>query len=139
MAFFALHPELDANMPISSVLWHVLFWGCTSNRTILPDAFGSAAFKAMLVDLGLISDVTMARQDSVGSSASPPSSRGKTRWRRKSRRLLMWRTRSATGTCRRCRRLLWREASIVQGRVLDRWQADQGDSDGEAQACRVRR
>ena len=35
-------------MPLSSLLWHVLFWGLTSNRTILPDGHGSAAFKAML-------------------------------------------------------------------------------------------
>ena len=48
MAFFALHPELDANMPVSSVLWHAFFWGCTSNHTILPDGYGSAAFKAIL-------------------------------------------------------------------------------------------
>jgi len=64
MAFFALHPELDEALPVSSVFWHCLFWGCTSNHTILPDSFGSASFKAMLSDLGLLELVSMARQDS---------------------------------------------------------------------------
>jgi len=64
MAFFALHPELDQTLPVSSILWHCLFWGCTSNHTILPDGFGSAAFKAMVSDLGLLELVSMARQDS---------------------------------------------------------------------------
>lgn len=64
MAFFALHPELDERLPLSSMLWQLLFWAMTCNHTILPDAFGSASFKAMLIDLGLLSEVTMARQDS---------------------------------------------------------------------------
>jgi len=64
MAMMALHPELDHNLPMSSLLWTVLFWGITSNHTILPDAFGSASFKAMLHDTGLLHHVTMARQDS---------------------------------------------------------------------------
>ena len=57
--------ELDANLPVSSLLWHCLFWGCTSNYTILPDGFGSATFKAMLSDLDLLSEVSMARQEYV--------------------------------------------------------------------------
>jgi len=64
MAFMALHSELDRRMPMSSLLWHLLFWGLTSNYTILPDGHGSATFKAMLSDLGLVDLVTMARQDS---------------------------------------------------------------------------
>jgi len=64
MAFMALHSELDRRMPMSSLLWHLLFWALTSNHTILPDGHGSATFKAMLSDLGLIELVTMARQDS---------------------------------------------------------------------------
>mmetsp|Transcript_38546 Transcript_38546/g.121412 ORF Transcript_38546/g.121412 Transcript_38546/m.121412 type:complete len:244 (+) Transcript_38546:105-836(+) len=42
----------------------MLFWACTGNRTVLPDAFGSATFKHMLLELGLLPDVAMARQDS---------------------------------------------------------------------------
>ena len=64
MGFMCLHPELDGNLPMSSLLWHLLFWGLTSNHTILPDGHGSATFKAMLTDLGLLDDVFMARQDS---------------------------------------------------------------------------
>ena len=43
MGFMALRPELDARLPLSSILWHVLFWGMTSNHTILPDGHGSGA------------------------------------------------------------------------------------------------
>ena len=64
MGLMCLHPELDAKLPMSSMLWHVLFWGITSNHTILPDGHGSAIFKGMLVDLGLADSVAMARQDS---------------------------------------------------------------------------
>ena len=64
MGFMCLHPDLDANLPMSSLLWHLLFWGMTANHTILPDGHGSATFKALLVDLGLIKDVIVARQDS---------------------------------------------------------------------------
>ena len=64
MGFMCLHSELDANLPMSSLLWHLLFWGMTGNHTILPDGHGSATFKAMLQDLGLLSDVAIARQDS---------------------------------------------------------------------------
>jgi len=65
MAFMALYGEqLDLHLPISSVLWTLLFWGCTSNHTILPDAAGSATYKCMLRDLGLLQEVQMARQDS---------------------------------------------------------------------------
>ena len=59
-----IRSELDEALPVSSVFWHCLFWGCTSNHTILPDSFGSASFKAMLSDLGLLELVSMARQDS---------------------------------------------------------------------------
>jgi len=64
MGFMATHPELDGRLPLSSLLWHLLFWGTTSNKTILPDGHGSSIFKAMLDDLGLSADVSMARQDS---------------------------------------------------------------------------
>lgn len=64
MGFMCLHPEMDTNLPMSALLWHLLFWGMTGNRTILPDGHGSATFKAMLQDLGLLADVTIARQDS---------------------------------------------------------------------------
>lgn len=64
MAFFALHPELDERLPLSSMLWHLLFWACTANHTVLPDGFGSGCFQCMLSDLGLLADVQMARQDS---------------------------------------------------------------------------
>jgi len=64
MGFMCLHQELDEALPLSSMLWHLLFWGITSNHTILPDGHGSATFKAMLVDLGLADLVAMARQDS---------------------------------------------------------------------------
>ena len=65
MGFMGLHPELDAGgLPLSSLLWHLLFWCMTSNRTILPDGHGSATFMAMLTDLNLAKDVMMARQDS---------------------------------------------------------------------------
>lgn len=64
MAFMALHPELDVSLPVSSILWTLLFWGCTGNHTVLPDAYGSATFKHMLADLGLLGEVSMARQDS---------------------------------------------------------------------------
>ena len=60
-----IRSELDEALPVSSVFWHCLFWGCTSNHTILPDSFGSASFKAMLSDLGLLELVSMARQDFV--------------------------------------------------------------------------
>ena len=36
MGFMALHPELDTRLPLSSLLWHLFFWGLTSNHTILP-------------------------------------------------------------------------------------------------------
>ncbi len=64
MAFMALEPQLDARLPVSSVLWTLLFWASTSNCTVLSDGFGSATYKHMLADLGLLADVTMARQDS---------------------------------------------------------------------------
>jgi len=64
MGFMCLHSELDGSVPLSSLLWHLLFWSTTSNHTILPDGHGSAVFKAMLDDLGLADDVAMARQDS---------------------------------------------------------------------------
>ena len=64
MGFMALHPELDTTAPLSSLLWHLIFWAFTSNRTVLPDGHGSATFKAMLSALGLLQDVMMARQDS---------------------------------------------------------------------------
>ena len=64
MGFMCLHPELDKRLPLSSLLWHLLFWGMTSNHTILPDGHGSATFKAMLSDLNLLESVFMARQDS---------------------------------------------------------------------------
>ena len=64
MGMMALHPELDANVPLSSLLWHVLFWAFTSNRTILPDGHGSAVFRAMLDATDLLGEVVMARQDS---------------------------------------------------------------------------
>jgi len=65
MAFMAMYGQaLDTNVPCSSILWTVLFWGCTGNHTILPDAAGSATYKGMLRDLGLLSSVSIARQDS---------------------------------------------------------------------------
>lgn len=64
MGFMCLHPELDERLPLSSLLWHLLFWGMTANHTVLPDGHGSATFKAMLTDLGLVEQVAMARQDS---------------------------------------------------------------------------
>jgi len=64
MAMMATHPDLDRSVPLSSILWTVFFWSCTTNCTILPDAFGSATFKCMLADVGLLGDVSMARQDS---------------------------------------------------------------------------
>ena len=64
MAFMALEPQLDARLPVSSVLWTLLFWASTSNCTVLSDGFGSATYKHMLSDLGLLADVAMARQDS---------------------------------------------------------------------------
>jgi hypothetical protein len=64
MACFALHPELDAHMPVSSIFWHLLFWSLTTNHTVLPDAFGTGTFQSMLVDLQLLERVHMVRQDS---------------------------------------------------------------------------
>ena len=65
MAFMAMYgQQLDRRLPVSSVLWTVLFWGITGNHTILPDAAGSATYKYMLRDLGLLEDVAIARQDS---------------------------------------------------------------------------
>jgi hypothetical protein len=64
MAFMALEPELDVRLPVSSMLWTVLFWASTGNCTVLSDGFGSATYKHMLSDLGLLADVSMARQDS---------------------------------------------------------------------------
>jgi len=65
MAFMAMFgSRLDTNLPVSTILWTVLFWGCTGNHTILPDAVGSATYKCMLRDLGLLGDVSIARQDS---------------------------------------------------------------------------
>jgi len=65
MAFMAMYgARLDSNLPVSSLLWTVLFWGCTSNHTVLPDAVGSATYKCMLRDVGLLNDVSIARQDS---------------------------------------------------------------------------
>lgn len=64
MAFMALHEALDGRNPVSSILWTLFFWACSSKRSILPDAFGSATFKCMLSDLGLLDKVTLARQDS---------------------------------------------------------------------------
>ena len=55
-------------------------WGMTGNRTILPDGHGSATFKAMLQNLGLLADVTIARQDSATSRALPPSTATPPRW-----------------------------------------------------------
>ena len=55
---------LDTRFPVSSILWTLLFWACTGNKTILPDGFGSATFKHMMLDLGLLDEVAMARQDS---------------------------------------------------------------------------
>ena len=40
---------------------------CCDNRTILPDAYGSAGFRAMLDELGLLGDVTAARQATASS------------------------------------------------------------------------
>ena len=79
------HPELDGRLPLSSVLWHLLFWGMTSNHTILPDGHGSATFKAMLVDLNLIDEVFMARQVEIAA----PHSRSQALCRSVSRHLLM--------------------------------------------------
>ena len=70
MAFFALHPELDDVLPVSSMLWHLLFWTLTTNRTVLPDGYGSGAFKAMLVELGLLGDVQV-RSPTVLKLRSP--------------------------------------------------------------------
>jgi len=64
MAAMGLHPELDGTLPLSSLLWHTLFWAATANYTVLPDGHGSAAFAAMLTDLGLFQEVKVARQDS---------------------------------------------------------------------------
>jgi len=65
MAFMAMFGSiLDLNVPASTILWTVLFWGCTGNHTILPDMAGSATYKCMLRDLGLLGDVSIARQDS---------------------------------------------------------------------------
>jgi hypothetical protein len=64
MAFMALCPELDSTVPVSSMLWTILFWASTSNTSILPDTFGSATFKQMLSDVGLLDEVSTARQDS---------------------------------------------------------------------------
>ena len=64
MAFMGLYADLDGSLPLSSVLWTVLFWASTSNKSILPDGCGSAAYKAAISGLGLIEDVAMARQDS---------------------------------------------------------------------------
>ena len=64
MAMIAMHPELDGRFPISSVLWTLLFWACTGNKAVLTDAFGSATFKYLLAECGLLGEVAMARQDS---------------------------------------------------------------------------
>ena len=64
MAFMGLYADLDGSLPLSSVLWTVLFWAATSNKSILPDGCGSAAYKAAICGLGLFEDVAMARQDS---------------------------------------------------------------------------
>ena len=64
MAMIAMHAELDARYPLSSLLWTLLFWSCTSNKAVLTDAFGSATFKAMLRECGLLGEVAMVRQDS---------------------------------------------------------------------------
>ena len=41
MGFMCLHSELDANLPMSSLLWHLLFWGmifplCHRRLLLLP-------------------------------------------------------------------------------------------------------
>lgn len=64
MGMMVMHPELDEHFPLSSVLWTILFWSCTGNQAVLTDAFGSATFKYMLQETGLLADVAMARQDS---------------------------------------------------------------------------
>lgn len=64
MAFMALCSELDSTVPVSSMLWTILFWAATSNTSVLPDTFGSATFKQMLSDVGLLDEVSAARQDS---------------------------------------------------------------------------
>lgn len=64
MAFMALFSELDTTVPVSSLMWTILFWATTSNASILTDAYGSATFKQMLSDVGLLDEVSMARQDS---------------------------------------------------------------------------
>ena len=48
MAFMGLYADLDGSLPLSSVLWTVLFWAATSNKSILPDGCGSAAYKAAI-------------------------------------------------------------------------------------------
>ena len=75
MAFLALYQDstLDSRLPMSSVLWTVLFWAATNNRTILPDAFGSATFRYMLEDLRLIGEVSAARQESPKCSTLTPT------------------------------------------------------------------
>ena len=64
MGFMCCHPDLDERLPLSSLMWHLLFWAMTSNHTILPDGHGSATFQAMLTGLGLSDKVAVARQDS---------------------------------------------------------------------------
>jgi len=64
MGMTVMEAALDAHFPVSSLLWTVLFWSCTGNQAVLTDAFGSATFKYMLSECGLLGDVAMARQDS---------------------------------------------------------------------------
>ena len=64
MAMMALHPELDASAPLSSMLWSLLFFACTDNYTVLPDGLGSATFAQMLAELEVVDEVRLARQDS---------------------------------------------------------------------------
>ena len=48
MAFMALEPELDVRLPVSSMLWTLLFWASTGNCTVLSDGFGSATYLSLI-------------------------------------------------------------------------------------------